>query len=56
MNLSCVQESHFHTKNLKIWAHITLTGKALKFTNHHQTVHYTENDTAKPHFTDTHLI
>lgn len=40
----------------KIWAltpHITLTRKALKFTNHHQTVHYTENDTAKPHFTDT---
>ena len=36
--------------------HITLTRKALKFTNHHQTVHCTENDTAKPHFTDTHLI
>ena len=43
----------------KIWAltpHITLTRKALKFTSHHQTVHYTENDTAKPHFTYTHLI
>ena len=43
----------------KIWAltpNITLTRKALKFTSHHQTVHYTENDTAKPHFTDTHLI
>ena len=43
----------------KIWAltlHITLTRKALKFTHHHQTVHYFENDTAKPHFTDTHLI
>ena len=56
MNLSCVQESHFHTKSLKIWAHATLTRKTLIFTNHQQTVHYTENDTAKPHFTDTHLI
>lgn len=50
---------NYDSQNNKVSAltpHITLTRKALIFTNHHQTVHYTENDTAKPHFTDTHLI